>query len=264
MEGKPMQLEAIHERAIELLVSGKRQNVVAKELDIGVRTLRRWAGDDTFIAELKSQRECATKLHAEQLAETTRLEHQILANGANKICELINDPKTPDNVRIQCLRISQSLLTQCTRREQAQEWREFVYFDKIAREEAKEAAEKKQRNLLQAIDDAERTINPSADLSCDALEAAEREKYRLEDEAEIAAEQAQLAKAAATPSLPSVPTAPSPRRGISIDPAAVADKVLDEMAARMKLNENRPKAAKTGQGDGAAAVLGAAVSGAGR
>jgi hypothetical protein len=225
MEESRMEIEAIHERAVELLVSGKRQYVVAKELGIGVRTLRRWASDEKFTAELRSQRECANKLAAEQLAEEALVERQLAKEGARKICELINDPKTPDKIRVQCLRISQIVVTQRARRAEAQEWREFVYFDKIARAEEKEAAEKKQLAQQQA--------EYAADLA----------KYKRECQAKSDAFRAHLADQ--EPPAPT-PAPAQPIRHIKIDPAAVADKVLAELAAKMKVPEIRPKAAKTG------------------
>jgi hypothetical protein len=141
-----MEIEAIHERAIALIVAGKRQCVIARELEIGVRTLRRWASDEQFTAELKAQREFARQLAGEQLADDIRLERQIAEHGARRICELIDDPKTPDAVRNQCLRISQNIISQRARREQSQEWREFVYHDAITREKEKADAEKKERD----------------------------------------------------------------------------------------------------------------------
>jgi hypothetical protein len=221
MEESRMEIEAIHERAVELLVSGKRQYVVARELGIGVRTLRRWASDEKFMAELRSQRECANKLAAEQLAEESLVERQLAKEGARKICELINDPKTPDKIRVQCLRISQIVVTQRARRAEAQEWREFVYFDKIARAQEKEAAEKKQL--------AQRQAEYAADLA----------KYMRECQEKADARRAQAG-------LPTGVGATQPRR-LKIDPIAVADQVIAElMAAKAMIPENRPKAAKTG------------------
>jgi hypothetical protein len=217
-----MQIEAIHERAVELLVSGKRQYVVAKELGIGVRTLRRWASDDKFMAELRSQRECANKLAAEQLATEALLQQQVAERGAKRLCELIDDAKTPPAVLMQCLRISQNILTQRTSRAEAQEWREFVYFDKIARAEEKEAAQKKQLAQQQA--------EYAADLA----------RYKRECQEKADARRAQAG-------LPTGVGATQPSR-LKIDPIAVADQVIAElMAAKAMIPENRPKAAKTGQ-----------------
>jgi hypothetical protein len=232
-----MELEAIHERAIELLVSGKRQYVVAKELGIGVRTLRRWASDEKFMAELRSQRECANKLAAEQLAAEFMLEQQVAERGAKRLCELMDDPKTPPAVLTQCLRISQNILIQRERRGEAQEWREFLYFDKIARAEEKEAALKKELDALEA--------QRRADLA----------KFRRECQEKDASDRARQSAATTPP--------PSPSHPIKVDIAAATDKLLADVAAKMKVPEIRPNAAKTGQSrcaTGPAAVVGGTIN----
>ena len=251
-----MQIEAIHERAIELLVSGSRQVDIAADLNIGVRTLRRWACSEKFMTELRAQRECAQHLQAEQRALAARLERQVFEEGARKMCQLINDPNTSDNVRIQCLRISQQVLA----RAQAQEWREFVYFDTIAREKAKEDEKqrriedriKAQREQFEAIQNQYKPkpqpqTRPTAPVAAPAAKSptAATQPATPDKVAQPAAATTPTPTPTPTPTKSAPEASPAPRR-IHVDPVAVADQLVAEMEAIKDHFENRPKAATTG------------------
>jgi transposase len=136
-----MQLEPIHERAIDLLVSGRRQIAVAKELNVSTRTLRRWGAEPEFIAELQKQHELSRKLTAAAEDEVRKQRREVQIAALKQIRNLIEDEKTPESLRTECLRIVHDDQRQWARQEAAQEWREFLYYEKQRQEEERKAAE---------------------------------------------------------------------------------------------------------------------------
>jgi hypothetical protein len=188
----------------------------------------------------KPQREFAQVIYTEQRAAAARTERRIMEDGAKRLCALINDPATPENVLVSCLRISQQVLT----RAEAQEWREFVYFDKIAREEAKEAAERKR-------------IEDDQKASQELFESLQRQsRSKSAAPAPVVVSRPSAPPMQSAPAATAAPATPEKRR-VTVDSIAAADALIAEMAALKQAHENRPKAAKTGQAPGEPATTGA-------
>ena len=125
-----MTLDTIHEKAIDLLVAGKKQIEVARELGLSDRTLRRWSEQPEFIRELDHQFELRGNLERDERSKSGRLRRGFHHLSVQRLMSLIADPMTPNDVRIQCLRIGVQDQQADIRQSANQDFRNFVYLDR--------------------------------------------------------------------------------------------------------------------------------------
>ncbi len=134
-----MTLDTIHEKAIDLLVAGKKQIEVARELGLSDRTLRRWSEQPEFIRELDHQFELRGNLERDERSKSGRLRRGFHTLSVQRLMSLIEDPHTPNDVRIQCLRIGVQDQQADVRQTANQDFRDFVYQDRKNERLEKEA-----------------------------------------------------------------------------------------------------------------------------
>ncbi len=184
-----MNLEPLHEKAIDLFVAGKKQHEVAQELNVNPRTVRRWAEEDKFVAELNKHHALARKLQQDEAAEIARENRELRKLGRNRIRAILEDPNASDYLVIQTLKLLQQEERLERRAAEAQAWREFVHNDKKAERIEKANRDREEHTKL---------INAShrVDTMLNMMEAqkkiAENKIY-----AEVAAEKAAKAELAA-------------------------------------------------------------------
>ena len=123
-------LEPVHEKAIDLLVAGKNQTETALLIGVNPRTLRRWIDEEKFRAELTRQHQLAREFHRAAAAEEEREERELRKLGRQRIRKILEDENAKPAELIECLKVLQRGEQIEKREEQAQKWREFVYFDK--------------------------------------------------------------------------------------------------------------------------------------
>jgi hypothetical protein len=141
-------LEPIHDQAIDLFVAGKKQHEIAKELNVNVRTLRRWSDSELFMKELHRQHEQSRKLDQDARAEFNRRRFAFHELVINQLETLLKDPATPPQLRAACLKIGIQDMQATSRQTDAQTWREHVYEEKKAERLAKEAASREDRATI--------------------------------------------------------------------------------------------------------------------
>ncbi len=218
-------LEPLHEKAIDLFVSGKKQHEVAKELDVNPRTVRRWAEEELFVSELNKHHALARKLQQDEAAEIARENRELRKLGRNRIRAILEDPKSSDYLVIQSLKLLQQEERAERRAEEAQAWREFVYNDKKA--ERQEQANRDRDEHVKLVNAMQR---PSpADVMLKMMKSQEEEAV-AKIRADIAAEKAELAakradKSGQNRTAPSVqPPVVQPVKPFRYPPVEKADK----------------------------------------
>ena len=184
-----MNLEPLHEKAIDLFVSGKKQHEVARELNVNPRTIRRWAEEENFVAELNKHHALARKLQQDEAAEVARENRELRKLGRNRIRAILEDPNASDYLVIQTLKLLQQEERLERRAEEAQAWREFVHHDKKADRLEKERVDREEHTKLI---NASHRVDTMLNMMEAQKKAAENKIY-----AEIAAEKAAKAELAA-------------------------------------------------------------------
>jgi len=183
-----MNLEPLHEKAIDLFVMGKKQYQVAAELNVNPRTVRRWADEEKFVAELNKQHSLARKLEQDEAAEAARELSELRKLARKRMRVILEDPEASDYLLVQTIKLLQQEDRIERRAEEAQAWREYVHHDKKAERVEKANQDREEHTKL---------INAShrVDGMFDFLEA--QKKATLDRiRADVAAEKA--AKAAKT------------------------------------------------------------------
>ena len=134
-----MTLEPIHDRAIDLILAGKRQYEVAAELNISTRTLRRWNKVEAFREELETQRNGARAIAQTVMAVAAEEQAAFARNAMNEVFTML---KSDDqNLKLRAIGLSMKMMQQHDRLASNEKWREFVYFDKLERKEAEKNQE---------------------------------------------------------------------------------------------------------------------------
>jgi DNA-binding transcriptional MerR regulator len=135
-----MQLDIIHEKAIDLFVAGKRQHEVATELNVTTRTIRRWCEDEEFSKTLSTQHRISRNLELGERAQVGRDRRDIHRKTMEQLLSLLSDPETPASLRAVCLKLGMQDAQFDQRQFEAQEWRERVHAERAAERRASQAA----------------------------------------------------------------------------------------------------------------------------
>ena len=198
-----MNLEPLHEKAIDLFVAGKKQHEVAQELNVNPRTVRRWAEEDKFVAELNKHHALARKLQQDEAAEIARENRELRKLGRNRIRAILEDPNASDYLVIQTLKLLQHEERLERRAEEAQAWREFVFQDKKA--ERQEQANRDREEYEKRINAMKQTSPAEVMLN---MMKAQEEAAVAKIRADIAAEKAAKADKSGHGRTPPVLTPP--------------------------------------------------------
>ena len=134
-----MTLEPIHDRAIDLILAGKRQYEIALELNVSARTLRRWNKVEAFREELETQRNGARNIAQTVMAIAAEEQAAFARNAMDEAFKLLKSDDT--KLQLQAIALSMKMMQQQRRQESNEKWREFVYFDKLERKEAEKKQE---------------------------------------------------------------------------------------------------------------------------
>jgi hypothetical protein len=135
-----MQLDIIHEKAIDLFVAGKRQHEVASELNVTTRTIRRWCEDEEFSNALSTQHRITRNLELGERAQVGRDRRDIHRKTMEQLLTLLSNTDAPPSLRAVCLKLGMQDAQFDQRQFEAQEWRERVHAERAAERRASQAA----------------------------------------------------------------------------------------------------------------------------
>jgi hypothetical protein len=154
-----MQLDIIHEKAIDLFVAGKRQHEVASELNVTTRTIRRWCEDEEFSNALSTQHRITRNLELGERAQVGRDRRDIHRKTMEQLLTLLSNTDAPPSLRAVCLKLGMQDAQFDQRQFEAQEWRERVHAERAAERRASQAATQELMNARGMLNRSEKFLD---------------------------------------------------------------------------------------------------------